>query len=139
MKLLTPHLLKFAAFAAVLTLVFRYFLSIGIDKHSTIVIVITSVVYGIFMFVSGFYFGRKDAEYLPIFDIGFRSHAATYIVHIGVSLLWVGLGFASEYEKLSSTLSVALFWGVVLLVHFVFFLFTRKSAIKNLNKNDIFE
>ncbi len=139
MKTITPYLLRFALTATVLTIIFRYFLSYGIEKQFGIIIIISAAAYGLLMFAFGWYFGRKDGEYLPIYDVGFRFHLTTYLIHNGLSLLWIGLGFGSKYENLNVSIMVAIYWGVFLLIHFIFFLWARKNSINNLDKEDIFE
>lgn len=139
MKTITPYLLRFALTAAILTIVFRYFLSYGIENQSGIIITISATIYGLLMFSSGWYFGRKDGEYLPIYDVGFRFHLTTYLIHNGISLLWIGLGFGSKYENLNVSILVAIYWGIFLFIHFAFFLWARKNSINNLDKEDIFE
>lgn len=139
MKTITPYLLRFAIAAAVLTLIFRYFLSYGLENHSTIIIVLSAVIYGISMFAAGWSFGKKEGEYLPIFDVGFRFHLSTYLIHNAISMLWLGLGYGSKHESLRITIIVAIIWAVFLFVHFVFYLRARKNSIDNLNKEDIFE
>lgn len=139
MKTITPYLLRFALTATVLTIIFRYFLSYGIEKQFGIIIIISAAAYGLLMFAFGWYFGRKDGEYLPIYDVGFRFHLTTYLIHNGLSLLWIGLGFGSKYENLNVSIVVAIYWGIFLLIHFIFFLWARKNSINNLDKEDIFE
>ena len=139
MKTITTYLLRFALTAAMLTIVFRYFLSNGIENNSGITIALSAIIYGIAMFIAGWYFGKKDGDYLPIFDVGFRFHLATYVVHNVISLLWIGLGFGSKYEKLSVSVMVAIIWGFFLLLHFIFYLFSRKNSINNLSREDIFD
>jgi hypothetical protein len=139
MKTITPYLLRFALTITILTIIFRYFLSYGIENHSTLIIIISAVIYFISMFASGWYFGKKDGEHLPIFDVGFRFHLTTYLIHNGISLLWIGLGFGSKYEKLSLSIMVVVYWGIFLLLHFIFYLWARKNSINNLDKEDLFE
>lgn len=139
MKTITPYLLKFAVAATFLTIVFRYFLSYGIDNKSAIIIALSAVFYGIAMFISGWYFGRKDGEYLPIYDVGFRFHATTYLVHNLISVLWFTFSFNSNYEKLQIIYSTALIWGILLIVHLIFYLRARKKSINNLYKEDLFD
>ncbi|WP_037320335.1 hypothetical protein [Salegentibacter sp. Hel_I_6] len=139
MKTITLDLMKFALTVTILTILFRYSLSYGIENLLGIVITLSAVIYGISMFISGWYFGRKDGEYLPIFDVGFRFHLTTYLIHNGISLLWIGLGFGSKYENLNVPIMVVIIWGVFLLIHFIFYLWARRNSIHNLNKEDIFE
>lgn len=139
MKTITPYLLRFALTTTLLTIVFRFFLSYGIENQSGIIITTSAVTYGLLMFSTGWYFGRKDGEYLPIYDVGFRFHLTTYLIHNGISLLWLGLGFGSKYENLSVSIMVAIYWGIFLLLHFIFYIWARKNSIENLDKEDLFE
>lgn len=139
MKLITKDLLKFAAVASVLTLIFRYFLSLGIDVHSLGIILITCIFYSMGMFLAGMYWGKKDHQYLPIFDLGFRFHCCTFIIHQVISYAWLSLGFASAKENDTVFFSVLYIWGAVLLMHACIYFWTRQKAYKNLNKRDLFE
>lgn len=139
MKLITPSLLKFTATILALTILFRHFLSASIAVHSSGRIIVTAVVYGLCMFLSGFYFGGKESRRLPISDVGFRFHLATYIVVIGVSELWFVLGLNAPGETVTGTNYTALIWGVLLVLHFVYFLIARRHTIKYIDKRELFE
>ena len=135
-KFITPSLLKFAVAATALTIIFRFFLSYGIDNQSKIIIVLSSVFYFTGMFVSGFYFGKKDGNFLPIYDVGFRFHFTTYLVFISISELWFFLKLGEIEYTIHRT---ALIWGVFLLLHFFLFLIMRKKSFKGLDKAELFE
>ncbi len=139
MKTITPYLLRFAFVATILTIIFRYFLSYGIENQSTIIIILSGMIYGISMFISGWIIGKKDGEYLPIFDVGFRFHFTTFLVFSVVSELWFILGFNSRYEKIETVHITILIWSILLLIHFIAYLWARKNSINNLDKNDLFE
>ena len=139
MKTITTYLLRFALTATIFTIIFRHFLSDGIEKNSAITIALSAIFYGIAMFISGWYFGKKDEEYLPIFDVGLRFHLTTYIVHNLISLLWIGLGFGANNEKLNLSVIVAIFWGFFLFLHVIYYLLLRKNSINNLSKKDLFD
>jgi hypothetical protein len=139
MKLITKNLLRFALAIEVLTIVFRYFLSTGIENQSSFIISTSSIAYFVLMFAFGWYFGKKDGEYLPIYDVGFRFHLTTYIIHNAISLLWIGLGFGSNHEKLSAVGMVTAYWGIGIIIHFIFYLRSRKNSIDQLDKDDLFD
>ncbi len=139
MKPVTPGLIKFAITAIVSATLFRYFLTYGIEVKSGPVIVVSASVYALLMFLSGWSFGKEDKEYLPFYDVGFRFHLTTYLIHNAVSELWFALGASSKYENIASTHTVTLIWGIFLLVHFIVFLRSRKNAINNLHKEDLFD
>ncbi|MDR0431469.1 MAG: hypothetical protein LBH58_13495 [Tannerellaceae bacterium] len=139
MKAITVYLLRFALAATVLTIIFRYFLSQGIDAGSTITVILSAVLYFIGMFILGWYFGKKDGNYLPFYDVGFRFHLTTYIIYNLISELWFILEFNSHYENFFTIHRTVFIWGGFLLIHFIFFLWARKRTINNLNKRDLFE
>jgi hypothetical protein len=139
MKIVTPHLLKFAITSIFLTIAFRASLTYGIENEQYGIAMISAVIYGALMFTAGWIFGKKDGEYLPIFDIGFRFHLTTYVIHNGISLLWMMLGFSSDKENFSIITNVAFYWGIFLVIHFIFYLIARKRTIDSLDEEDIFE
>jgi len=138
-KLITPNLIKFTFVTILLTIIFRFSLSTSITHKMIFAVIITSIVYGIFMWLNGKYFGRKEYEFLPIFDIGFRFHLFTFLAHNLVSVLWFVFGFQSKYENIKIIYITAIIWSVLLIIHFIYYLSVRKSSIKNLDKEDLFE
>lgn len=137
--LITPNLLKLTFTTVILTILFRLGLSTSITHKMLVPVVLCAVVYFILMWINGRYFGIKEYEQLPIYDVGFRFHLSTFIAHNAISLLWFAFGFQSKYENINVIYITALIWSVILIVHFVYFLSIRKSSIKNLHKDDLFE
>jgi hypothetical protein len=136
---ITTNLLKFTLATVVLTLLFRIGLSASIANKMILTVSICSIVYGILMWFNGRYFGRKEYEYLPIYDIGFRFHLSAFLAHNVVSILWFAFAFESEYEPIKVIYITALIWSVLLCIHFIYYLSIRKSSIKNLDKENLFE
>lgn len=139
MKTVKKYLFLFALTAALLTITFRYFLSAGIENKSAAVIISSPIVYGLAMFMAGWYWGKKEREYLPIADVGFRFHLITYIVHTLISESWFVLDLNAPFENIETIHITAAIWGVLLLLHFAIFLWTRKNAINSLNREELFE
>ena len=139
MKTVTLFLLKFSVIAIAFTIIFRYLLSYSIDSDTKAVMVSTAIIYALSMFFLGWYWGSKAVHYLPVHDIGFRFHLATFLVHNGVSELWFALNFNSKYERVETIHMIAVYWSILLLFHFIFFWYSRKNSIDNLNKRDLFE
>lgn len=139
MKTISPFLLRFALTVTVLTITFRYFLSHGVKDKSLIITLVAAILYGVIMFISGWFFGRRDVEYFPIYDVGFRFHLAAFLIYNIVSLSWFVLGFNAHDENINIIYATALIWGAILITHFFFFLCTRKNSINNLYKKDLFE
>ncbi|NQU67309.1 MAG: 2TM domain-containing protein [Candidatus Marinimicrobia bacterium] len=139
MKALTKNLMLFAVFFFMGDIVFRYSLSDFIESRSFNLIWLIAVIYFFFNFFIGWFFGKRDYESIPLNDIGFRFHFITYFLFNVVSVLWFSFGFNSHFESIRIVYITALFWGIGLLIHFIFYLIERKNSINGLNKEDIFE
>lgn len=137
--MITKNLIKFSITAFVLASLFRVGLSYSLAHEMFTFVWVVAAVYFVAMFASGWYFGKKDHEYLPIFDIGFRFHLATFVIHNGVSELWFLLGLNSERESVKSIHTTVLIWSLFLIFHFLFFLWAKKKSIKNLDRTELFE
>lgn len=138
-KLITPNLVKFSLATIILTVIFRFSLSHFLATEQFTWVLICSVLFGASMFISGFVLGKKDHQFLPIFDIGFRFHLATYVFNMLFTELFFLLNFQSEKESIGTVHNTGLIWGAFLLVHFVVYLIIKKKSIKNLDKNSLFE
>ena len=138
-NLLTPNLLKFTFLAIMLTVLFRIALSSFITDQMIVALIITSIVYGILIWITGYFFGRKDYEYLPISDVGFRFHLATFLTHNLISILWFTFGFQSKYESVRIIYITAAIWSIFLLAHFIYYLSVRKLTVNDLDRKDLFE
>lgn len=71
-----------------------------------------------------------------IHDIGFRWHCTTYMLYNGVNIIayYVGL----NTTNLKAIGFISLFWGIGLLVHFIFFLTNQRNSIRGYDKDEIF-
>lgn len=139
MKILTKNLMYFAVLFFIAAIVFRYMLSDFIENHSYTLIWIIAVIYFFLIVFMGWFFGKRDYEVLPLYDIGFRFHFVTYLLFNTVSVLWFVFGFHSHFERIEVVYITALIWGGFLLIHFIFYVYAQKQSIKGLNKEDIFE
>ena len=88
------------------------------------------------MFFIGWYFGKKDFLENEIHDIGFRWHCATYLLCKGGNVIAHYAGLNTKNLKAIGLIS--LFWGIGLLVHFVFFLINQRNSIRGYHKDEIF-
>lgn len=139
MKALTKNLIYFAIFFFLGVVVFRYSLSYYLENQFFNATIIIAVIYFFYNFGIGWFFGKKDHESLPLYDVGFRFHFVTYLLFNTVSILWFLLGLNSHFENIRVIYITALFWGIGLLIHFILYLVAHKHSINGLNKNDIFE
>jgi hypothetical protein len=139
MKTITKNLIYFALFFLIGAIIFRYGLSFFLDTRSYNLVWVIAGIYFIFNYLIGWFFGKRDYETLPLYNIGFRFHLVTYLLFNSVSLLWFTLGFHSTFERIEVIYITAIIWGFLLLVHFVFYYFSLKNSIKGISKEEIFE
>lgn len=139
MKIITPYLLRFGIAASILTILFRYTLSSLMTERLFVLVFVSAALYAAGMFALGWIYGKKDGEYLPIADIGFRFHVTAYLVHNLISWLWFAGGFHSSYESIQVVYYIAILWGVLLLIHLGFYLHSLKHTVNHLDKDDLFD
>ena len=136
---ITSNLLKFILTSIIVTILFRFGLSTSLTNEKKFLVITCAIIYGILMWLSGTYFGKKDHKYLPIYDVGFRFHFSTFLVHNTIAVLWFLFGFESKYENIAVVYRTVIIWSFFLTIHFIYYLYSRKSSIKGLNKKDLFE
>lgn len=136
MKALTFRLGQFAFFGLIFTVLFRLVLNQCISTGNGIIISLCAIAYFCSMFFIGWYFGKKDFIENEIHDIGFRWHCTTYLLYNGVNIIayYVGL----NTTNLKAIGFISLFWGIGLLVHFIFFLINQRNSIRGYDKDEIF-
>jgi hypothetical protein len=139
MTFITKNLAYFAVAAIALTMAFRFVLSASLANESYIAVFISAVLYGASMFAAGWFYGSRDGKELPVYDVGFRFHFATFLSFHVVTSVWFLLGFTAEVEKLKPILLTVLIWGVLLSVHFVIYLILKKQSIDGLDKKELFD
>lgn len=139
MKTITNNLLAFSIGLVVLTIAFRFSLSTMLQNRLFGSVLIVAIIYSILIFIIGCIFGKKDKMNLPLYDIGFRFHLATYIICNIIAEVWFLFNMQSEYENVRTVHLTAIFWGIGLLIHLIIYLATRKNAIKGIKKSEIFE
>ncbi|MBQ2912722.1 MAG: hypothetical protein IJE52_03420 [Bacteroidales bacterium] len=137
MRVFTQRLGQFAVCALLSTIVFRYTLNLAVGMESLPATSVCSIVYFGLMFFAGWYFGSKDEQEHQIHDIGFRFHLVTYILCIAMGYAAYFIGWNTEPLKSMNIGAIA--WGIGLALHFVFFLFAQKNAIRGYAKEEIFQ
>ncbi len=132
-------LATFILVASILTLIFRYGLSSAITEKSWGFLIAIAVIYGLSMFASGWYLGKKDNQELPIYDLGFRFHLSTFLVYHAISIIWIISGAGNPNENLFTIYIGMGIWSIFLTIHAIFYLVERRKAIASLDKDELFE
>jgi hypothetical protein len=139
-KYLTPPFWGFVAAAFVIAVGFHFCHSAAVRAHSMGYVELSGIGYFGLMFAAGWFFGVRDAKYLPIYDIGFRWHLATFIVTYAVAQMWFAVGLNAPQESLKAIEEniIRLIWAIVLIIHFVVYLVLRRRSIRGLSKKELF-
>lgn len=77
MKILSKNFLLFIASALIIISTSRVLLSYFLAVNNNIIVIIVAIGWFLSLFISGWYFGKKDAENLPFYKSGYRFHLAT--------------------------------------------------------------
>lgn len=139
MKTTTKNLIIYALILMVLTILFRYVMSLALANEIFYMPWPIGIVYGTIIFIIAWNFGKRIRLDLPILDLGFRMHFVTYLVCNIIGEAWFIFGFHSRFEHIRVIHITALAWGVGLLFHYISFRFARKDSIKGLKKSEIFD
>lgn len=139
MKTINKYVVLYAVSILVWTVLFRASLSYSLTNESTLYVIASVIFYFLFMYLSGWFFGKKANEYLPLAKTSFIFHLITYFVHNGVSYLWFKFGFASAFEQYRVIKMSAVYWGAILFVHFIVYVMKSRDRIKSIPKDEIFE
>lgn len=136
---ITKNQVWFILTASVLCCFFHLSLTNSIENRNLLMVYLIPIMYAVLMFSNGFFFGKRDRQSLALYDVGFRFHVSTYIIHNLVTEIYYLFDLQSIHETYFQLRIFELFWGVGLLLHLVLFLNTRKHAIKGIKKEEIFE
>ncbi|MFN8209013.1 MAG: hypothetical protein U0T82_16635 [Bacteroidales bacterium] len=121
------------------TTIFRIMLSRSLDLGQFSLVWWIAVAFAVITFATGFLTGYASRKELQFFDIGFRSNLYSFIIWSLISELWFRFGSPSKYESITVLHYTILIWGLLLLAHFIIFLFLRRKSIRGLNKDHIFD
>jgi L-asparagine transporter-like permease len=139
MKYITKNLLIHSVIFLLASFLFRYLMSWSLSKGYFNGVWIVSAVYFLTLTVMIWRFSILDKKHLPLYDLGFRFHVATFIVWLLVSLIWFEFGSISAHEHIIQVYIASIIWLVILLIHFIVYRLTRKKSFKGLKKSDIFD
>ena len=139
MKILkNPILIQFIVAIALWNILFRFSLSYVLENEFWIGAIVPSVIFFLFMYQTGRYFGLKQWNELPV-DTSFTYHLSTFLVFFLVSYGFYFLGLLSKYEPISSLNYTLVFWGIGLFVHFLYYRKEMKNSIKGLDRDQLFD
>ena len=139
MKILkNPILIQFIVAIALWNILFRFSLSYVLENEFWIGAIVPSVIFFLFMYQTGRYFGLKQWNELPV-DTSFTYHLSTFLVFFLVSYGFYFLGLLSKYEPINSLNYTLVFWGIGLFVHFLYYRKEMKNSIKGLDREQLFD
>ncbi len=131
MKFLNRFVMAFTAFVSLWTVLFYFGLLHFINTQQGWYILLISILYGLMMFLTGRFCGRRDP-----YDgyMGFNYHLMTFIVCI--SAAWIVQVF---FNHKGAALTTTFAWGIGLLVHLYVVTRKRKTRMAGFDKAELFE
>jgi|AntAceMinimDraft_12_1070368.scaffolds.fasta_scaffold233873_1 hypothetical protein len=139
MKYITKNLVIHAVIFLLASFLFRYLISLSLSNGYFSGVWIVAAVYFLSLTLMIWKFSILDKKHLPLYDLGFRFHVATYIVWVFASYTWFMFGNLSTHENMIQLHISSIIWFVILGVHFAIFRLTRKKSFKGLKKSEIFD
>jgi hypothetical protein len=139
MKFFTKQLALFALLFSIYTIAFRYLLSSSLEHERYTILWVYAVLYGVVIFITGWYLGKADGMNKIFFDAGLRFHLTNYLCFGIISELWFILGFNSGKETINMVHYTLIFWGFGVILHFIIYLLLRKHTIRGIMKSEIFD
>lgn len=139
MKILTNSiLLRFIGVIALWNILFRFSLSYVLENEFWIGAIVPPVIFFLTMYQTGRYFGLKQWNDLPM-NTSFTYHLSNFVVFFLVSYGFYFSGLLSKYEPISSLNYTLVFWGIGLIVHFLYYWKEMKNSIKGLDRDQLFD
>lgn len=139
MKILTNSiLLRFIGVIALWNILFRFSLSYVLENEFWIGAIVPPVIFFLTMYQTGRYFGLKQWNDLPM-NTSFNYHLSNFVVFFLVSYGFYFSGLLSKYEPISSLNYTLVFWGIGLIVHFLYYWKEMKNSIKGLDRDQLFD
>jgi len=139
MKYITKNLVIHSVIFLFASFLFRYLISWSLTNSHFHGVWMVSAVYFISLTVMIWRFSILDKKHLPLYDLGFRFHVATFFIWLLVSHIWFEFGSISPHEEIIQLNVSSVIWLIILVIHFIVYRLTRKKSFKGLKKSDIFE
>lgn len=139
MTLIKNHnLLRFIVIILLWNVIFRISLSSILENEHWNIVFLPPVIFFFVMYFTGRYFGLKQWKDLPI-NYSFQYHVATFSVFFIVSYGFYFGNLLSKHEPRAILDYTLLFWGLVLIVHYIKYRQCSKSSIKGISRDQIFD
>lgn len=136
MKVFTKEFTTFLILATILTLTFRILLSNYLHGQNYTMVWVIAILYGLLMFVVGFYTGKNDVNEFSLARSFLKWHGGIFVIWGLISYLWMFFGNPAPTEKLSSLNLAMIIWAICgTIVYF----FIKYYTVKGVDKSEIFE
>jgi len=132
---LSRNLKVFGSIFAFYSLGFHYLLSRSLAAAHYDQIWMFASGYGLATFFTALILGAFDPVRRGRGDLGFQYHLVTYVVSVGVYVVWIFAGPTPEKQAIPGYLIGMGAWGLGLFVHYL----ASRATIKGISKRKMFE
>ena len=137
-KAQNQYLFNFIILITIYNVLFRLALSYVLANELRYLVFVIPLIFSLVMFFTGRYFGLKQWKNLPT-NVSFKYHLSTFCVFFIVSYGFYFTDLFSKYEPRVILDYTLFFWGLGLFFHFIQYIKFRKSSIKGIHRNQIFD
>ena len=137
-KLQNQYLFSFIVLITIYNVLFRLALSYVLANEIWNLVFVPPIIFYLVMFFTGRYFGLKQWKDLPT-DVSFKYDLSNFCIFFIVSYGFYFNDLLSKYEYRVILDYTLFFWGLGLLFHFIQYIKFRKSSIKGIDRNQIFD
>jgi hypothetical protein len=137
-KLQNQFLFSFIVLITLWNVLFRVALSYMLKNEIFNMVIVPPVIFFLLMFFTGKYFGLKQWKDLPT-DVSFKYHLSSFCIFFIVSYGFYFSDLLSKYEPRLILDYILIFWGLGLIFHFIQYVKFKKSSIKGIHHDQIFD
>jgi hypothetical protein len=137
-KLQNQFLFRFIVLITIWNVLFRVALSYMLKNEIFNMVIVPPVIFFLLMFFTGKYFGLKQWKDLPT-DVSFKYHLSSFCIFFIVSYGFYFSDLLSKYEPRLILDYILIFWGLCLIFHFIQYIKFKKSSIKGIHHDQIFD
>lgn len=139
MKQSKNELLWFALTMIIVTVAFRYLRTYFFEQNQIGAAALAGLVYGLSIPIFALVFGGKNLLKNLLCKIGFFYNLIAFLIYGIISEMWFLLNFAPEYKLIWNVHRNLIFWFLGLVIHFILFRYLRRSTLKDIQKEEIFD
>lgn len=135
MNFFNRYVLGYALVVFITTVLFYFTLDFLIGAKIAWAIILLAITYGVVLFLSALFIGKRD-----IYEgyYGLNYNLTTYLICNSICLVLILTGLI-DHDQIYGFYSMAISWGIGVVIHFFIYLVLRKRSVRGFDKKEIFD